>query len=161
MLALLAALAVVGWRWLFPSPEQVIRKQLKSLAAAASFSANEAPLSKLANSRHLASFFSTDVEADVDLPGHSRIKFNGREELLQAALLARSGVGAGGVTIEFLDILVTLGADRSSAEAELTAEGRVGGEPDLVVQELKLQFKNIQGDWLITRVETLKTLSRP
>ena len=152
------ALAIWIWRVLFPSPEQVIRKRLGELAQAASFSSKEAPLASLANSATLASFFTDDVEFILDVPGHSQQKVSGRDQLLQAAMSARSALG--GLSVEFLDINVIVGPDKTSAVADLTAKGRVQGEPDLLVQELKLTLKKIQGHWLISRLETVKTLSQ-
>jgi len=152
------ALAIWIWRVLFPSPEQVIRKRLGELAQAASFSSKEAPLASLANSATLASFFTDDVEFILDVPGHSQQKVSGRDQLLQAAIGARSAVG--GLSVEFLDINVIVGPEKTSAVADLTAKGKVQGEPDLLVQELKLTLKKIQGHWLISRLETVKTLSQ-
>ena len=63
-----------------------------------------------------------------------------------------------GLTVEFLDINVTVGPDQKSAVANLTAKAKVPGE-DFMVQELKFTLKKIQGAWLILRVETVKTLS--
>jgi hypothetical protein len=59
---------------------------------------------------------------------------------------------------EFTDIAITLNPDRQSATAFLTVTAKIGGEPDLVVEELKFTFKKISDDWLITALETVKPL---
>ena len=64
-----------------------------------------------------------------------------------------------GLSVEFLDINVTVEPDRKSAAADLTLKARVAGEKDLIVQELKFTLRKIDGTWLIIRVETVKTLS--
>lgn len=160
LIILLAALAGVGyWVWItfFPSPEIAIRKRLAALAEVAAFPANEAPLSRLANAQKLGNFFTTDVEITVDIPGRSQQTFSGREELVQAAVAARSTVN--GLNVEFLDIIVVLAPDNETAVVNLTAKAKIPGERDFYVQELKFSLKNIKGDWMIFKVETVKTLS--
>jgi len=153
----LIALGVCAWRIFFPSAEQVIRKRLNEVARTASFSAKEAPLATALNSQKLANFFAPEVEIRVDVPGRWQHTFHGRDEIAQAAASARSLVG--GLSVEFLDITVTIAPDRESAEASLTLKARIAGEKDLIVQELKFFLKRIDGTWLIIRVETVKTLS--
>jgi hypothetical protein len=157
---LLIALAAVGfWLWtvFFPSPEHVIRKQLDQLALSVSFASNEGSLAKAINSERLTGFFTPDVEIMVDVPGHSQHTLHGRDELLQAAMAARGM--AGSLSVEFLDINVTLAPDKMSAVVNLTAKGRAGTERDMLVQELKFSMKKVKRDWLIYQVETVKTLS--
>ena len=92
-LVLLVALVALGvWLWfvLFPSPEKVIHKRLMALASTVSFSSSEGNLVRLAGAQNLAGFFSADVEVDIDVPGHERHVFMGRQEITQAALTARS-----------------------------------------------------------------------
>ena len=155
-----AVLAGLGyWIWLtfFPSPEKAIRKQLQALAAAASFPVNEAPRAKLANAQKLGNFFTTDVEVTVETPGRAQQTFSGRDELVQAALGAHSSLN--GLNVEFLDINVTVAPNKQTAVANLTARARIPGDRDFNVQELKFSLKKVGGDWLIYKVETVKTLS--
>lgn len=155
-----AVLAGAGyWFWLtfLPTPQQVIQKRLNALARAATFPPREAALARLANARSLASFFTTDVEVNVDIPGRSLQTFNGRDEVLQAAVGVHSSLN--GLTVDFFDILLTVAPDKQSAVASLTARARIPGEKDFYVQELKLSLRKVEGDWLIFRVETVKTLS--
>jgi hypothetical protein len=157
LLAVLVGLGLWGWRAWFPGPEAVIRKRLTELARTASFSANEGALAKLANAQSLTAFCTPDVEITVDIPGHSTQTINGHDELLSAVAGARSAVH--GLNVEFFDILVTVAPDQNSAEANLTAKGKVSGEKDFYVQELKFLLKKVEGQWLIFRVETVRTLS--
>ena len=71
-------------------------------------------------------------------------------------MLVRSNVN--GFSVEFLDVNVQLDNSKTSAVVNLTAKGRVSGDRDLVVQELKFVLNKIKGDWLISKVETVKTL---
>jgi hypothetical protein len=157
---LLAALVALGaWLWfvLFPSPEKVIRQRLTELARTASFSSNESDLARLAAARSLAGFFSTNVEVNVDLPRFAQRSFLDRDEITQIALAASSR--AGGLRVKFPDINVTVASDKQSAVADLTVEVDVSGEPDRIVQEMKFTLQKIDGRWLITRVETVRTFS--
>lgn len=155
-LGLLAAAAVWAKSFFFPSPDHVIRKDLARIAHAASILPNEAPLAKLAKTQTLISFFAPDVQVSVDIPGRSIQTFNGREELQQAALGVRSFMN--NLRVDFLDVLITVAPDKLSAEADLTATATMPGERIPEVQELKFRFKKIERDWLVSQVETVKTL---
>jgi hypothetical protein len=156
LLSALAALGCWGWRALFPDPEQVVRKRLAELAQAASIAPNESPLARLANSQKLIGFFTRDVEVAVDVPGQSLQTFSGRDALSEAVTGARSCLQS--LKIQFLDVHVALGEDRQTAIVNLTAIARMPGEKDPVPQEMKLSLKKIDGDWLVQKVETVKTL---
>jgi hypothetical protein len=159
-LALLAAAITVGvWLWtiLFPSPEKIIRKHLNSVAADASFEAKQNPLVAANNAEMLAGFFATNVEINLDVPGRFQQSFASREEITQAAITAHAVVG--GLKIQFLDPDVEVGADKLSATADITVKAQATGDRDFIVQEMKFTFQKISGNWLITRVETVRTLS--
>jgi len=159
-LALLAAAIAAGaWLWtiFFPSPERIIRSQLARLASTASFSSGEGTLTVLNKAETLAGFFNTNVEVNLDVPGRFQHSFTSRDEISQAAAAAHSAVG--GLKVEFLDADVAVGADKSSATADLTVKAQAYGDKDFIVQEMKFTFQKIGGDWLITRVETVRTLS--
>ena len=105
----------------------------------------------------MLSYFGPEVRFTIEMPGHSPSVFTDRNELLGAAIRFRSVVGS--LQLDFLDIVVTVAPDRQSAVAHLTAEAKIGGESDLMVQELRFKLRKIDGTWLITEVETVKTLS--
>ena len=159
-IVLVAALAALGiWLWaaLFPSPEKVIRKRLVELARTASSSSGESDLARLAAARNVAGFFSTNVELNVELPELGQRNSMDREEITQAALMARSR--AGGVQVKFPDINITVAPDKQSAVVDLTVEANVSGEHNPFVQQMKFTLQKTDGRWLITRVETVHTLS--
>jgi hypothetical protein len=157
LFAVLVALGVWLWFILFPSPEKVIRRRLTELARTVSSSSNEGDLARLGAARSVAGFFSTNVELNVELPELGQRNSMDREEITQAALLARSR--AGGVQVKFPDINITVAPDKQSAVADLTVEAKVSGEHDPFVQQMKFTLHKIDGQWLITRVETVRTLS--
>ena len=156
ILVLLLVVGFLGWRHFFPDPQMVIRKRLRDLAEAASFTPKESPLAKLSNTRRMMGFCTPDVEISVDSPNRGRQTMAGREELFQAAMTARNFLS--NLSVEFIDINITLGSDRKSAIAELTAKGRIPGDNDMFVQELKFTMKKLDGDWLVRKIDTVKTL---
>ena len=89
----LCALAVWLWRVLVPTQEQIIHKRLVRIAQLASFSSGESPLVKLATAQELANLCTADAEIAVDIPGQTH-RFSGRDEIREAALMARSAVSA-------------------------------------------------------------------
>jgi hypothetical protein len=158
-IVLLAALAVLGiWLWtvLFPRPEKVIRRRLTELARTVSSSANESDLARLAAARSVAGFFAADVELNVDLPELGQRTMD-HVEITQLALMGRSR--AGGLQVKFPDINITVAPDKQSAMADLTVEANISGEHDSVVREMKFTLRKTDGQWLITRIETVRTLT--
>ena len=145
-----------SWHWMFPGPEQMIRKRLSELAKAASITPNEAPLVKLAKAQRLSTLFSSDTQVVVDVPGRSVQTFSGRDEVQQAAIGARAMLN--NLTVGFVDVSVALGPDKHTASAHLTATANIPGEKVPEVQELEIGFTNVDRDWLIKRVDTVKTL---
>ncbi len=156
-LVTLAAGVFWCWRYLFPGPEVLIRKQLAQLAGAASIAQNEAPLARLAKAQRLAELFARDAQVNVDVPGRSDQTFSGREEVQQAALGARA-LSPITLQVTFVDINVTLATNKNSATTRLTATANLPGEKLPEVQELEIGFTNVDDAWLINKVQTVKTL---
>ena len=161
-LVLLAAAVGLGiWLWtvLFPSPEKMIRRQLTELAAKVSFSNSEGNLARLARAENVADFFATNVEVNIDVPGHEQNTFAGRDEITQTVLGSRQALST--LTVKFPDINVTVAPDKDSAVAEVTVEVTSSNDPDEFVQELKISFEKSGRQWLVNQIETVRTLSRP
>jgi hypothetical protein len=156
LIAVVPALCAWAWMALHPSPERLIRRQLDGVARAASFGPNQGALAKLSSAQTLAYFFSTNVEVNLDIPGHPDHRLLGREEIQQAALAARGSVQS--LTVTFPDVTLIVNADKKSAVADLTLQVRISGEQDMIVQEMKVTLRKIDGDWLVTKVETVRAL---
>jgi hypothetical protein len=157
---LLAALVALGaWLWaiLFPSPEKVIRRRLDEVARRVSFTPNEGSLARLAGAQSLAGYFATNVEVNINTREEKQQSFVGRDQITQAAVAARSALGS--LNVKFLDVDVTVAPNKQSATADLTVDADVSGQPNAVVQEVKLSLKKTGGQWLITRVATVRVLS--
>lgn len=158
-LALVAGLVmggVWGWRALFPGPDQIIKRRLEQLAQTASVTGDEGLLAKAAHVQKLTTFFTPDVEIVIDIPGQYNAEISGLDELTRTAAAARS-MGKS-IKVEFLDVTVTIAADQNSAQAHMIGEVHVTGERGLQVQELSAQLRKVDGQWLINRAETVRTL---
>ena len=156
-LVLLAALVAAGvWLWtiLFPGPETIVRKRLAQVAAEGSFNSGENPLIIAARSENLAGRFSTNAEIRLDAPGYERFELTGRAEITQAAAGARMKLS--GLKVEFPDVSVAVAPDKQSAVADVAVKVQAAGEKDFDAQEVKFTFQKIGGDWLITRVESVR-----
>jgi hypothetical protein len=157
---LLAALLASGvWLWavFFPSPEKIIRKQLASVAGEISFNSGENPLVIAVRSENLASRFGTNIEVNISAPEYGRQDIVGRAEITQAAAAARARWSS--LKVEFPDVNVTVAPDKQSAVADVALKVQAAGDKDFSVQEMKFTFQKFGGDWLITRVETVRAPS--
>lgn len=162
-LLLLATLIGGGvWLWLYfhPGPEEAIRRRIADVAREVSFPGKEGMVAKAAHSQKLAGYFGREVSLMIDLPEVSSHEGMSRDEIAQLALMLRSSPYFSSLKVQCLDPVVTLGADRKSASVELTIRAETAGDKYLVVQEMKFTMKEVEGEWLILRVETVKTLNR-
>jgi hypothetical protein len=158
LLAIIAALGCWLWTIIFPSPEKAVLKQISRLAACATFTANAGSLTRANQAGNLVSCFSLDAEISVDVAGYPPHTLSGREEIREAALGAFTRLAT--LKVQFLDASVRLGADKLTADVSCTARISIGDNKDFGVQEMHFQLKKLDGDWLITKAETVKTLSR-
>jgi hypothetical protein len=155
-LVLLAAVGIWVRHYLFPNAEQKIRKQLEGLARSASFSGQPSGLTPLNYAVKLGSFCTADVQILVDAPGLSSVSLSGRDELQAHAAGARNQLSS--LQIDFIDLVIQLAPGGTNAVVNVTTKARIANERDEIVQELKLALVSRDGDWLIDRVETVKTL---
>lgn len=159
-LALLAAVAALGfWLWtiFFPSPEKAVLKKISGLAATATLRAEDSNLIRAAKAANLAGFFAADARIILNVSDLPNRTLDGREEIRETALGGFANTRV--LNVKFLDASVRLGADKQTADVDCTAEVNAGDRKDFGVEELHFQFKKTDGDWLITLVETVKTLS--
>ena len=160
LLVLVALVAAGVWLWtlLFPGPEKIVHKRLAQVAAEASFNSGENPLLLAARSENLAGRFSTNAEIHINAPEYDRpLELFGRAEIIQAAAGVHMHLGS--LKVEFPDASVTVAPDKLSALADVAVKVQAAGEKDIHVQEMKFTFQKVDGDWLITRVESVRAPS--
>ena len=155
--AVMIGLGVWGWFFFFPGPEKVIRSRLHTLARTFSFEPKDGTIARGYSAQKAAGFFTLDAEINVDIRGMELKQFSGRDEILQAVMMAMRSVR--GLKVEFLDINITLDSDRQTAKANLTGKWTLAGERDFNVLEFDFLLRKVDGVWLIYRVDTVKTLS--
>lgn len=155
----LAVLGLGFWLWtvLFPTPEKVIRSRLDALAKTISFSSSGGVLAQAYNAQKVGDFFTTDVDVELTVGGYDPVSFHGRDEVVQAAVTARSRLSS--LKVEFLDMNITFTPDRQSAKVNLTGKADVPGERDISAQEFNFMLKKVDGKWVIYKIETVKTLA--
>jgi hypothetical protein len=153
----LAVLGVYAWGLLFPNQEALLRHRLKEMASLASFGPNEGALARAFNAQKLSALCTPDVEIVLGTPGYQQT-INGRDEVLGGVMRARGALSS--LQLEFPDILISVAPDKQSAVAEVTARTRIGGEKDADVRELRCSFKKLDGSWLLSRVEGVRTLRK-
>lgn len=158
LLAVVIAAAVFTWRYFFPGPETQIRRKMAQLEELASFSGTEGNLELLGTARKLGEMFADDARVQLDVQGGPKRSLQGRENIIEAALGALHM--SGGMTVEFLDITVTLDANRREATVEATGEAVPKGTDDLWIQDLRFRFIQTDEGWLILSVETVRTLTQ-
>jgi hypothetical protein len=157
LLIVLAAAGVWLWTVFTPSPEKIVRQRLTELARTATVAADDNPLTRAAKARSLVSFFSPDAQVAFDSPAYGQRILSGRNEITEAAAAALGSIRS--LKVEFLDLTVSLGDEAQTADVELTVKAHTVDSKEFNVQEMHFVLKNYDGTWLITRAETVKTLS--
>jgi hypothetical protein len=158
-LAQVVALAALGyWLWtvFFPNPEKVVLKRIASLASTATIKAGDGAIVRAAKVSSVIGYFATDAEIQFDTPEVGSRTVTGRDEIREIAAGGFANVHS--LSVKFDDATARVAPDKLSADVSCTARVTPGDSKDIGLQELRFKLKKIDGDWLITRVETVKTL---
>jgi len=158
LLFLASAIALGFWTWnfLFTNPKTAIRNRLNKLAELASYTAQEGNVSRVISIEKMGGFFTENAKAVVDIPGGETHTFESRDELMQAALSVRGAASNAQVT--FLDPDIKMDSGGQMALVDITLQVKIDNDADAIVQELKFTMRKIKSAWLITHIETVKTL---
>lgn len=143
-------------RKLFPPAEERIQRTLREAAATASFGAEAGNLARMAAINRLTGYCTADVEIRVDLPGVGGGHLVGRDQLREVAMGMHAGVRS--LHIRLRHVFVDLEQDRATAGVHVIAEVRVDGNGDPWVGEFKLVMVNLEGAWLVRRIDPVRTL---
>jgi hypothetical protein len=156
LLAGVCGLGVWLWTVLFPGPEKIVLKKVSSLATTATIDASDNNLTRAGKALKLSEFFSTDAEIVINIPEARDQTISGREEIKERALAGFASLSS--LKVQFFDATATVAPDKQAAEVGCTARVSAGNSKDFGVQELRFQFRKMDGEWLVTRVETVQTL---
>lgn len=158
-LVLLAALAGLGyWLWtlFFPNPEKVVLARVARLAAVATIKPSDGALTRANKVSDLIGFFATDAEIHFETMGQSVRTLTGREEIREVA--AGGFASANSLSVQFQDATARVGADQRTAVVNCTARVSAGDKTDFGLQELRISLQWVDSHWLVTRMETVRTL---
>lgn len=146
------------------SDERAIKNQMSAIAESLSVPENDGELGRIARlavlRKVLAPGIAVSTGASPRPAAEVPPELVGRDAVL--ALVGRWVSPAGGVTIEFVDMQVTLDATRATAQVYCTA--RISSGPDerpvVDARELTIGFSRMDGSWLIASVRPEDTLVR-
>ena len=155
-LAAVTALGFCLWIIFFPSPEKMVLRKISSLATTATFSAADGNIARANKASNFVGYFAVDAQIIIDGSGQTARTLSGRDEIRESALGGFGGISA--LKVQFLDVTVRIGTDKETADVDCTVRALAGDSKDFGVQEMHFQLKKVDGTWLITRTETVKTL---
>lgn len=159
---IIVAAAVIGlgvWLWyvFFPSPERAIRKRVHALANAVSFKPEDGIVARGYGMQKAAGYFTTNAEVTIDSRSYHELTLSGRDEI-QTAMMRAAQVFKG-LNVELTGLVITVDPDKQSARVDLTGKATITGQRDFDVMEFNFYFRKEAGEWLIYKVESVKTLS--
>lgn len=153
------AIGLCAWLWIYlhPAPQEAVRRRLVDLAKVATLEKTEGNIAAALSADDFAGFFGREVVLNMEPRGWFPESVE-RAEIARAALRTRTTYHS--LDVKIIDPVITIGADQKSAIVELTINVAAEGDRHLLVQEVKFTMKEVDGDWLILRVETVRTLNR-
>ncbi len=152
-------LGVWLWMYLNPSPQVAVRRQLKKLGEAISFEGREGTATAALAAQKIGSFFAPEIMMNIEPRGVFPEQVE-RTEIVRQALYMRTQSDVRSFKLQLLDPVITIGVDKQSAIVELTVHAETAGDRHLIVQEMRFTMRLVDGDWLIYRVDTVRTLNQ-
>jgi hypothetical protein len=152
ILLVVAAAGYFLWAWTHPSPEKAILKQMEKLSETLVAKPGEGNFARAAAINKTLSFFTPNVYINGDGIPQVNESIQGQTELQQALFAARSRLDG---AITFNEIHVIIGPDKTNARVNFHAVARLSGQNEPYSQDLKAQFENVDGKWLISRMDPI------
>jgi hypothetical protein len=149
-------LALLGWavlHWL-PNDEKAIRSLMRRLTQAASVKPNESSFARLAYVDRLAGFFTTNVTMQIEGFGTEFTTIQGRTDLIQAAMAARTQLRQASFKVSDLDIKFP--PEKRTAHAYVVITGHINFETNHIGQAFKMSLNKTGGRWLISQVRSVE-----
>jgi hypothetical protein len=165
LIVVVVALAIGGYRW-WTSDERAIRGQLSVVATTLSGTSGDDTFAAIGRLATLRKTLAPDLHvsagpapAEAGVGDGRPIEIDGRDQAL--ALFSRWIPPPGGIAVAFVDVQITIGTDRTSAQvyctATITSRG-ASGERNIDARELTIGFTKVAGDWLVASVRAEETL---
>ena len=155
--------AGVGYRW-WTSDERAIRASLSEIAESLTIPVNEAGLGRVTRVAMLRNNLAPEIEISGTASPAEGAEASQRIVGRDAALAFVGGWSPppGGMTVEFVDMQVTVDAGRSRAIVKSTAMVTSGTSEQATVdaREVVVGFSRIDREWLVTSARLEETLRR-
>jgi len=158
-LAIVVAVGFAVRAWSDPKSREVrrIEKRLLGLASGISFTEQGSPFQRLAYGDRVADHFAESTELDITVGSREIQVTLSRGELRDRALATRAT--AKGLSVQFMDVVVSLNEAMNEATAHLTSKIFFKGEPDYWVQEFRFELAKVHPEgWKIRKIITIKTM---
>jgi hypothetical protein len=149
-----AAAGYFLWIWTHPSPGKAVQKQMEKLAETLVSKPGEGNFARVAAINKTLSFFTPNVYINGEGIPQVNESIQGQTELQQALFAARSRLDG---AITFSEIHVIVGPEGTNAHVNFHAVARLSGQNEPYSQDLKAEFTNLDGKWLISRVDPVGT----
>ncbi len=95
-------------------------------------------------------FFTPDVSVQVE---GLEVMVNDRNDLREAVMAARANLRE--ADVQFVEVHIRFPEEKNSAIAYVSAVAYVDGQTNAFGRELKINLRNVDRDWLISRVESI------
>lgn len=156
-LLMAAGVAILALRAYLESDRRQIERQFQRLAEAASVQGTESPIEQIAQAAQLTRFFTKDVVLRLGQDSSSIIA--GRDALVAVAAQARR---SGPLEVMFNDLQVSVSDPETAAVYTTVTVTRANLQNDVVeAREVSVALQKVDGEWLVARVEGVRTLERP
>lgn len=152
VLVVASAGAYLWWN----SPERQIQRTLNGLADALSHDPPATSLSAISAASAIREYFAADVVIEAGAPFSA---LRGRDAVLGAAARLHAAVPA--LLVEFVDVRIALGPDRTDATVDCTATATIsnrGGQQTVDARELILTMTRVDGRWVIESAKLVEVL---
>lgn len=159
-IVLLVVVGVAGyflWAWTHPTPERAIQKQMEKLAETLVSKPGEGNFARVAAINKTLSFFTPNIYINGEGIPQVNESIQGQTELQQALFAARARLDG---AITFSEVHVIVGPEATNARVNFHAIARLSGQNEPYSQDLKAEFINSDGKWLIARVDPIGFESR-
>jgi hypothetical protein len=146
------------------SDERAIRDQMAAIAQALTVAPSDGELGRLGRIAALRRALAPEIQLSTGVAPRPGVQIppevSGRDAVL--ALAGRWVPPPGGVTIEFVDVEVTLDDSRTTAQVYCTAKVASGSpeKPLVDARELIVALAKRDAGWLVTSVRPEDTLAR-
>ena len=144
--------------------EGAIKNQMSAIAQALSVPASEGELGRITRIASLRNALAENIQVSTGAPVRPGAQIPpelvGRDAVL--GLAARWSPPRAGVTVEFVDVQVTVADGGATAQVYCTAQATSGPpeQPVVDARELTVGFAKIGGEWLVSSVRPEDTLTR-